>query len=118
MPLPNQINISEDRAPIDSASPTLCSYTIEATLNNTPIAVDSSATFGITPYNDDIILGTLEEIDLDVNNLSGKSKITGRGFGRWTVQDKHDTTATIEHFLHVVPGSEVRLLSPQNYFKV
>lgn len=74
-------------------------------------------TFGITPYTADIIPGTLEAVDLDVNNLSGKSKITARGFGHWHVHDKHGTTATIKPFLHVVPDAEVRLLSPQNYFQ-
>ena len=111
------INISEVRATNTTKSPTLCSYTTESTLNNTPIVVDSGATFGITPFVEYIIPGTLKAIELDVNNLSGKSKITARGFGRWTVKDKHGTTATIEPFLHVVPTAEIRLFSPQNYFQ-
>ena len=78
------------------------SYTTKATLNNTPIVIDSDATFGITPYVDNILLGALGEIDLDINNLSSKQKITARGFGRWTVQDKHYISATIEPFLYVV----------------
>ena len=112
-----QINISEVRATNATKSPTLCSYTTEATLNNTPIVIDSGATFGITPFVEDIIPGTLEAIDLDVNNLSGKPKITARVFGIWTVKDKHGTAATIEPFLHVVPTADIRLLSPQNYLQ-
>ena len=75
MTFPRQINISEVRAPDDSISPNLCSYTTKATLNNTPIVIDSGTTFGITPYVEDIILGALEGINLDVkiNKESQKS---------------------------------------------
>ena len=79
--------------------------------------IDFGATFGITPFVKDIISGTLETIDLDVNNLSGKPKITARGFGRWTVKDKNEAAATIEPFLHVVPTTDIRYFNPQNYFQ-
>ena len=52
-----------------------------------------------------------------MKNLSGDSKITARGFGRWHVQDVHGVTTVIEPFLQVVPNSEVRLMSPQDYFR-
>ena len=40
-----------------------------------------------------------------------------RGFGRWCIQDIYNAKVIIEPFLHVVPQSDVRLLSPQDYFR-
>ena len=83
----------------------------------TPIVIDSGATFGTTPFESDIIPGTLEPVDLEVKNLSGSSDIVARGFGRWVVEDIHGNRSILEPYLHVVPRSEVRLFSPQEYFR-
>ena len=84
---------------------------------NTPIVVDTGATFGTTPYKEDLIPGTIEEVKSSVRNLSGSSKITARGFGRWFVNDVNSVSTVIEPFLQLVPNSEVRLMSSQDYFQ-
>ena len=86
-------------------------------IDRTPIVIDTGATFGTTPFVDDLIPGTMEPVKSSVNNLSGKSDITARGFGRWHVKDVKGVTAIIEPFLQVVPNSNVRLMSPQDYFR-
>ena len=40
-----------------------------------------------------------------------------RGFGRWVVEDIHGNRSILEPYLHVVPRSDVRLFSPQEYFR-
>ena len=108
--------ISEFRSNVPSSDPSKsCAFATSSHV--TPIVIDSGATFGTTPFVEDIIPGTLEATDLSVKNLSGSSSITARGFGRWCVKDVHNTTAIIEPFLHVVPQLDVRLLSPQDYFR-
>ena len=79
--------------------------------------IDSGATFGTTPFEADIIHGTLERVKGSVKNLSGDSAITARGFSRWHVTDVHGVSGIIEPFVQVVPKSEVRLMSPQDYFQ-
>ena len=75
---------------------------LKSDVSMTPIAIDSGATFGCTPYESDLIKGTIEDVDTSVRNLSGSSQITKRGFGRWIVQDKNGVSATMEPFLYVV----------------
>ena len=117
------------RSPASSQSPLttlsqipLCSTDSPVAFNvnqpsSTPIVIDSGATFGTTPFVDDLIPGTIEHIDLSVQNLSGSSAITARGFGRWVVEDIHGNRSILEPYLHVVPSSSVRLFSPQDYIK-
>ena len=111
-------NISEFRTSTEkSESSSFQPATFSTLPTSTPIVIDSGATFGTTPHVEDIIPGTLQNVDLSVKNLSGTSDITAKGFGRWCVQDIHNNTAIIEPFLHVVPNSDVRLFSPQDYFR-
>ena len=88
-----------------------------ASTNSTPIVIDTGATFGTTPFVEDLIPGTIEKVEGAVRNLSGNSNITARGFGRWNVKDINGVSTIIEPFLQVVPKSEVRLMSPQDYFQ-
>ena len=88
-----------------------------ASSNSTPIVIDTGATFGTTPFIEDLIPGTVEKVEGAVRNLSGNSNITARGFGRWNVKDINGVSTVIEPFLQVVPKSEVRLMSPQDYFQ-
>lgn len=85
--------------------------------DNTFIGIDCGTTFGCTQFKEDIIAGTIEDVNLSIKELSTSSKIVARGFGRWNVIDQDGKTATIEPYLHMVPDSDVRLFSPQHFFQ-
>ena len=112
--LHHQMLISQMQLPGSSPDPRILAL---SDTRSTPIVVDSGATFGTTPFVSDLIPGTIEQVDLSVNNLSGSSAITARGFGRWIVEDIHGNRSILEPYLHVVPKSDVRLFSPQEYLK-
>ena len=84
---------------------------------STPIIVDLGATFGISPFESDLIPGTAVEVNSSVKNFSGSSKITHKGFGWWNVVDTEGHRATIEPFLYIFPKAEVQLFSPRDYFR-
>ena len=71
----------------------------QAAVADTPIVIDIGATFGTTPFESDLIPGTVEKVNGTVKNLSGNSSITARGFGPWHVQDKNGVNTVIEPFL-------------------
>ena len=55
--------------------------TYSTSFDRTPIVIDTGATFGMTPFVDDPIPGTMEHVKSSVNNLFGKSDTTACGFG-------------------------------------
>ena len=101
----------------DSKSVKFQSSVNSASPNSTPVVVDSGATFATTPFMSDLIPGTIEKVNESVQNLTVTSNITARGFGRWNVIDVNGVPAIIEPYMQVVPDSEVRLMSPQDYFQ-
>ena len=101
----------------DSKSVKFQSSVNSASPNSTPVVVDSGATFATTPFMSDLIPGTIEKVNESVQNLTATSSITARGFGRWNVIDVNGVPAIIEPYMQVVPDSEVRLMSPQDYFQ-
>ena len=54
----------------------------QAAAADTPIVIDTGATLGTTPFESDLIHGTVEKVNRAVKNLSGNSSITARGFDR------------------------------------
>ena len=92
-------------------------YTGAIPTDNTPVIIDPGATFSCTPFIEDIVPDTIEHVDLSVKNLSGHSAISAKGFGRWSVMNVHGNVGTLEPYMHVVPQSEVRLFSLQDYFQ-
>lgn len=57
------------------------------TPTSTHIVIDSGATFGVSPFEEVIIPGTVEEVNSSVKNLTGSSKIIKKGVGRWHIVD-------------------------------
>ena len=82
----------------------------------TPIVIDLGATFGISPFKEDLIPETIQTVKSSVKKLTGTSKITKKGFGRWHIVNHLGKIATVEPYLHIVPKSDVQLFCPQDYF--
>ena len=75
--------------------------------HDTPIVVDSVATFSVSPFIEDLIPGTVEEVKGSVQNLSSSSRITVKGFARWTVLDANGKVTHIEPLTHIVPDASI-----------
>ena len=84
--------------------------------NDAPIVLDTGASISITPYRSDFI-GDLEECDVELHGLSDTVKVEGIGWVEWSIQDSFGQVAKIRTRAYLVPARNIRLFSPQAYFK-
>ena len=84
--------------------------------NDAPIVLDTGASISITPYRSDFI-GGLEECDVELHGLSDIVKVEWIGWVEWSIQDSFGQVAKIHSRTYLVPAGNIRLFSPQAYFK-
>ena len=82
-----------------------------------PVVFDSGASISITPVKEDFIEPLKSSPISAINNLTGSTKIEHCGRVRWIVTNKSGFPVTIETTALYLPTAEVRLFSPQTYFK-
>ena len=82
-----------------------------------PVVFDSGASISITPVKEDFIEPLKPSPISAINNLTGSTKIEHCGRVRWTVNNKNGFPVSIETTAIYLPNAEVRLFSPQTYFK-
>jgi GAG-pre-integrase domain len=80
------------------------------------IVVDTGSSFGLTPYDEDIIY-TLKEGDLGSVSTVNNSRIalTKLGYAEYFIRDTNGNDVPIYPIVFVIPGTSQRLLSPQEY---
>ncbi|EJK75839.1 hypothetical protein THAOC_02428 [Thalassiosira oceanica] len=83
-------------------------------LHGAPLIVDTGASVCVTPTRDDFV--SYEPCDVEIKDLSSKNRVAGRGLVRWTVVDSRGLPCTLQAQAYHVPGTDVRLLSPQRLF--
>ena len=85
--------------------------------NNPPIVIDTGASTGITPILSDFISELTPSPNKEVNQLSGKTHVVGKGTVKWEVQDMWNNVFTLITEAYYIPNAAVRLFSPQKYFQ-
>ncbi|EJK71687.1 hypothetical protein THAOC_06848, partial [Thalassiosira oceanica] len=83
-------------------------------LSGAPLIVDTGASICVTPDRDDFV--SYEPCNAEIKDLSSKNTVAGRGLVRWTVLDSRGLPCTLQAQAYHVPGTDVRLLSPQRLF--
>ena len=84
--------------------------------NDAPIVLDTGASISVTPYESDFV-SDLEECDVELHGLSDTVKVEGIGWVEWSIQDSFGQVAKIRTRAYLVPAGNIRLFSPQAYFK-
>jgi hypothetical protein len=80
-----------------------------------PIVIDSGASKGLSPIRSDFI--QFKPIQSKLTGIAAQCEIRGIGIVRWKIIDQHGKVATIETEAYYVPGTHIRLYSPQDHFK-
>jgi hypothetical protein len=80
-----------------------------------PIVIDSGASKGLTPVRSDFV--QFKEIKSKLTGIGSQCEIRGIGTVRWKIVDQKGKLATIETEAYYVPGTHIRLYSPQDHFK-
>ena len=83
----------------------------------TPIVVDTGATISISPDITDFVSELDPVTDNKLNGLGHTIKIEGIGWVEWTVRDYYGKVTRIRTRAFYVPQGDIRLFSPQAYFK-
>ena len=77
-----------------------------------PLLIDSSCSFGITPYKSDFI-GDIEYREYGSIGTAGNGakclQVIGRGIVKYEGIDMHGKRAVFEDYAHLVPGSNVNV---------
>jgi hypothetical protein len=81
-----------------------------------PVVIDTSASFSITPFEEDFV-SPLETTDTDtMHGLADLVLVKCVGWVEWTIRDAGNQIAIIRTEAYYVPQAKIRLLSPQTYF--
>ncbi len=84
-----------------------------------PIIIDTGPSCSITPHRGDFLDGHFKPLsNATIGGLTSASVVTGIGRISWNMVDMHHNHMTIETEAILVPGGDVRLLSPQHYFQL
>jgi hypothetical protein len=84
--------------------------------NDVHFVLNTGASTSITPYESDLV-SPLEECDVELHGLSDTIKVEGIGWVEWSIQDSFGQAAKIHSCAYLVPAGNIRLYSPQAYFK-
>jgi hypothetical protein len=95
-----------------------CPYVLEAVDDSKiPIVVDTGASISITPNVTDFI-GQIRKASCEsLQGLGDSSKVSGEGIIEWQIRDVLGTVRTVRTHAYLVKSAQVRLFSPQTYFK-
>jgi len=86
-------------------------------MNDLPIVIDTGASTSITPVLGDFV-GDLKPTDIaEVKQLSGNTKVVGKGIVEWEVRDLWNVSKIIRTEAYYIPDATIRLFSPQAYFQ-
>eukprot|EP00978_Attheya_sp_CCMP212_P020389 scaffold58309_cov49-Attheya_sp.AAC.3 len=83
--------------------------------DDVPLIVNMGALVCITPYRSDFM--DYHKMDTKIRGLSSNNAVDGRGTIHWTLRDTFGHNTVVEVQAYHVPTAEIRLFSPQAYFK-
>ena len=83
-----------------------------------PIVIDTGASFSLTPFMENFV-SPLEPADTDsMSGLADSVKVHGMGWVEWSIRDTFGQVALNKTKAYYVPSAEIRLMSPQSYFRL
>ena len=82
----------------------------------TPIVLDTGASISVTPFLSDFVTD-LEDVDTEMRGLSESIQVEGKGTVEWPTQDFFGRVALVRTKAYLVPKGNIRLFSPQAYFR-
>jgi len=82
-----------------------------------PIVIDTGASTSITPVLSDFVGDLSPASTAEVNQLSGSTKVVGKGLVEWEIQDLWGVSYVIQTEAYYIPQATIRLFSPQAYFQ-
>jgi Reverse transcriptase (RNA-dependent DNA polymerase) len=99
-------------------TPSILSARREDPICDFSLVADTSSSFSLTPYDSDLIF-TLAEGQLGEVSTVEKRKmpLTKLGFAEYFITTTDGREVPIYPIVFVIPGTEQRLLSPQDYFE-
>ena len=86
-------------------------------MNELPIVIDTGTSTSITPVLGDFV-GDLKPTHIEeVKQLSGNTKVVGKGIVEWEVKDLWNVLKIIRTEAYYIPEATIRLFGPQAYFQ-
>jgi hypothetical protein len=80
------------------------------------VILDTGCTYAISPHRDDFVKRALLDKNMtSVMTVNGPTSVAGVGIARWVFLCENGQEVELLIKFHHVPGSKVRLLSPQDY---
>lgn len=102
----------EDQISIQLTNPLVYSSTND---NELPIVINTGASYSITPVVEDFT-GKIQASNVtDLNQLSGKAQVVGKGPIAWNIEDMHGVRRRLSTVAYYFPAATVCLFSPQVY---
>ena len=95
-------------------TPSIDQCFISSTNNHVPVVLDSGASRSLSPIRSDFV--TFSPVESSLEGVGASAAIKGVGRVRWTVEDMHGVSHTIETQAYYVPAASIRLYSPQFHF--
>ena len=96
-------------------------YGLQSTLNHTvhnpPVVLDTGASTTITPILSDFVTPIKPTSLQHIKGLSGNARVMGEGIVEWYIVDYWNVTRKIRTKAYYVPAAQIRLFSPQSYFQ-
>ena len=87
-------------------------------LKTCPLVLNTGASIFITPVLSDFI-DNLQPLPVTtVYGINSKTNVTGSGTVEWKVNDINGSLQTICTFALYIPSAQVRLFSPQDFFRI
>ena len=83
-----------------------------------PLVLDTGASISITPVLSDFIDDLQPSLVTTVHGINSKTNVVGSGTVEWKVNDVHGNLKTIRTFALYIPSAQVRLFSPQDFFRI
>ena len=106
-----------DRSVLPTRARNVVYLSKNATQGNTPIVLDSGASFCITPFIDDFVDTPQPTKAKEMKGIADALRIKGIGTVRWPIRDVFGRTRTITVCAFYVPDANICLFSPQQLFQ-
>lgn len=81
------------------------------------VVFDTGATISISPNKDDFVSWEASQKNLTISGITNKASVCGVGQVEWTVHDDNGNEQRIATRAYYVPAAQIRLFSPQAYFR-
>ena len=102
---------------VDCPMPTRYDALLSSAGADAPIVIDTGASTSLTPDLSDFVTPLEPVQSAEVNGLTGKTKVVGKGLVEWTIRDYWGVVQVIRTTAVFVPDASIRLFSPQAYFQ-